>query len=629
MLNQLVKYAEAKGLASMPGFRSKEVRWAIHYDMSGKFLGVTELGNAGEKGNRGRTFPLCPNLTQPEMLRGGQGCRHFLVDSTEVVALHTEDTNDAKVRAKHAYFVDLLEKASAVVPELHAIGLSLNDDTVCAQITDLIKSAKGKKTDSVTIAILERKPMFLVEDETWHPWWQQFRLELANGGVGQASAGADAPKAAMRCLLTGELVQPLSTQPKISGLSDVGGLAMGDAFACFDKEAFASYGLEQGANAAMSEEIVSVYNTALNNLIRNSTQRLVGTKMVYWYAGTVPVPKEADPIRRLNLSFDDDDEQNPDGKPEVPPLGAKGKKRMIDDSKEAAALLKAREFFSAIRSGKYGTLDDDHYYMLALSGASGRVMVRNWIQGQYLELAENIEAWFDDLRIVRRDGSGLTAPPKFKAVLGALVRVLKDIPASLETALWNVAIRGEPFSDGVMSQALTRAKLDVIQDAPPNHARMGLLKAYWVRRHKQNGETCLMNDYLNEDHPDPAYHCGRLMAVLADLQYAALGDVGAGVVQRYYAAASATPDLVFGRLLRLAQFHLNKLGNEKKGLSLGIDGQIAQITSKIKMPNTQFPRALTLREQSLFALGYYQQKAYRKPQKTQDGTNANEKEDQK
>ena len=100
-----------------------------------------------------------------------------------------------------------------------------------------------------------------------------------------------------------------------------------------------------------------------------------------------------------------------------------------------------------------------------------------------------------------------------------------------------------------------------------------------------------MNDYLNEDHPEPAYHCGRLMAVLADLQYAALGDVGAGVVQRYYAAASATPDLVFGRLLRLAQFHLNKLGNEKKGLSLGIDGQIAQITSKIKMPNTQFPRA--------------------------------------
>ena len=429
MLNQLVKYAEAKGLVSMPGFRSKDVRWAIHYDMNGNFLGVTELGNAGEKGNRGRTFPLCPNLTQPEMLRGGQGCRHFLVDSAEVVALHTEDPNDAKAKAKHAYFVALLEEASGAVPELHAIAVSLNDNTICTQITEQIKSAKGKKTDSVTFAILERNPMFLVEDHIWHEWWQEFRQELGNAGVGQASAGADAPKVAMRCFLTGELVQPLSTQPKISGLSDVGGLAMGDAFACFDKEAFASYGLEQGANAAMSEEIVSVYNTALNNLIRNSSQRLVGTKMVYWYAGAVPVPKEADLIRRLNLSFDDDDEQNPDEKPEDLALRAKGKKRMIDDSNESAALLKAREFFSSIRLGKYGALGDDHYHMLALSGASGRVMVRNWIQGQYHELAGNIEAWFDDLRIVRRDGSGLTAPPKFKAVLGALVRVLKDTPA--------------------------------------------------------------------------------------------------------------------------------------------------------------------------------------------------------
>ncbi len=34
------------------------------------------------------------------------------------------------------------------------------------------------------------------------------------------------------------------------------------------------------------------------------------------------------------------------------------------------------------------------------------------------------------------------------------------------------------------------------------------------------------------------------MAVLAELQKAALKDVGAGVVQRYYAAASTTPALV-------------------------------------------------------------------------------------
>ena len=117
-----------------------------------------------------------------------------------------------------------------------------------------------------------------------------------------------------------------------------------------------------------------------------------------------------------------------------------------------------------------------------------------------------------------------------------------------------------------------------------------------------------MNAYLNEDHPSKAYQCGRLMAVLANLQYAAQGDVGAGIVQRYYAAASATPALVLGRLTRLSQFHLSKLGKEKKGWAITIERQIADIWAKIA---DDLPSTLSLNDQSLFAMGFYQQKAYK------------------
>lgn len=127
-----------------------------------------------------------------------------------------------------------------------------------------------------------------------------------------------------------------------------------------------------------------------------------------------------------------------------------------------------------------------------------------------------------------------------------------------------------------------------------------------------------MNEYLNEDHPSKAYQCGRLMAVLANLQYAALGDVGAGVVQRYYAAASATPALVLGRLTRLSQFHLGKLGKERKGLAITIDRQIADIWAKIR---DDLPRTLSLDDQSLFAMGFYQQKAQRSEGKVTNGEN--------
>ena len=112
-----------------------------------------------------------------------------------------------------------------------------------------------------------------------------------------------------------------------------------------------------------------------------------------------------------------------------------------------------------------------------------------------------------------------------------------------------------------------------------------------------------LRPFLNEAHPNPAYHCGRLLAVLAAVQRRALGDVGAGVIQRYYTAASATPALVLGRLTSTSQHHLNKLD---AGLARWFESKIADIWGRIE---NSVPRILTLEEQSLFALGFYQQVA--------------------
>ena len=111
-----------------------------------------------------------------------------------------------------------------------------------------------------------------------------------------------------------------------------------------------------------------------------------------------------------------------------------------------------------------------------------------------------------------------------------------------------------------------------------------------------------MQPYLNEEHPHPAYHCGRLMAVLAEIQQAALGNVGANVIQRYYAAASTTPALVLGRLVRTSNFHLEKIEYRKK--RSGLTDVFTGIWGRLK---DEVPRVLDLEAQSLFALGFYQQ----------------------
>ena len=566
MLEHLGNYARQHDLVAEPGFAPKTVRWAIVCDAAGAFQEIVDLADPAEKGSSGRTFPRCPELSQPEIKRGGPGCRHFLADSIDVVALYADGPPDAKLLAKHAYFTGLLRRAAEVMPPLSGVATRLAEAASLAWLQEQLRARKAKPTDKATFAILGESPLYPVESDAWHDWWRRFRRSL--GGEGAAATGASTPGAPRaRCLGSGELVEPVPTHPKIAGLADVGGLSMGDALASFKQESFCSYGLVQSANAPVSEEIAAQYRAALNHLLREHGRRLVRAKVVHWFKKNVP-PAD-DPLSWLVAQ---------------------------DAQEEASAQQRARELLEAIRTGRRPALAGNHYYALTLSGASGRVMIRDWMDGPFEELVEKIDAWFHDLSIVRRDGSGLAPSPKLLAVLGALVRDLDDLPAPLEATMWRVAVRGEPIPRQAMAQALGRLKIDILRNETLNHARVGLLKAFLVRQGDRQ-----MQPMLNEDHPDPAYHCGRLMALLAALQYRALGDVGAGVVQRYYAAASTTPALVLGRLIRTAQFHLNKL---EPGLARWHESRLASVTSRIR---DRVPRTLTFEEQSLFALGYYQQ----------------------
>jgi CRISPR-associated protein Csd1 len=427
----------------------------------------------------------------------------------------------------------------------------------------------------------------------WHEWWRNFRKtgggtkEDSGSAAGKIEAGEENFGKEMRCFVTGDLVYPVKTHMKIERLSDVGGLPTGDVLVGFDKYSFRSYGLEQSANAAVSEESAAAYRAALNRLIKEQGQRLAGAKVIHWFKRKIP--KEDDPLAWLE---------------ESPEQG------------ELVAQQRARELLKSISSGKRSDLSDNYFYALALSGASGRIMVRDWMEGQFSELVENIARWFEDLGVVHREGGRLAADPKFLAVLGATVRQLDDLAAPVVAKMWRVAVRGECIPSFVLAQTLSRVKVDIIQGEPFNHARMGLIKAYHIRKTRGEGGGQLnmqsLGPYLSEDHANPAYHCGRLMAVLAELQRSALGDVGAGIVQRYYAAASSTPALVLGRLTRTSQFHLNKL---KPGLAYWYEEKVSSIWSRCK---DSLPTVLSLEEQSLFALGYYQQMADMRKKKSQE-----------
>ena len=561
MLNALLKISGS----TEPGFARKTVKWAITCTIDGYFTGAIPLGEG-----KGREYQYCPNLSQPELVAGGEKRSHFLVEGLATIALYGKsdatEQEEEKYRAKHEYFCSLLESASLNAPYLQAAAKMLKNEEALIAIQADLKRQKAKPTDLATVMVGSINPL---EHDEWEDWWRQYRQEL------HASKRTIVK---MRCFATGELVDPLMTHPKIKGLAGVGGLGTGDVLIGFDKEASRSYGLEQSANAAVSEDAATAYAETLSGLIRDKGIKLGNTVVTYWFLASTPA------------------EDNPFPWLTEPP-----------EQTSAVAELKARQLLKAIKEGLRPDLAGNRYTALVLSGYAGRVMVREIMEGSFEVLVANIEKWFSDLAIVSREGNRLIPPPKFLSVVnaieflakdGSILRSIKDVPPHLISSMWRAALTGGTIPAAAMNRTLMRIKTDFIADRPPLEVRFSLIKAYLKRKGDQN-----MEPYLNKEHPHPAYHCGRLLAVLARLQRTALGDVGAGVVQRYYAAASQTPGLVLGRLIANAKNHLGKL---EGGLAWWYENLISEVMGGLK---DEIPRTLTLEEQSLFALGYYQQLA--------------------
>ena len=110
---------------------------------------------------------------------------------------------------------------------------------------------------------------------------------------------------------------------------------------------------------------------------------------------------------------------------------------------------------------------------------------------------------------------------------------------------------------------------------------------------------------LDTNNTNLAYLCGRLFAMLEKIQSKASNDkINKTIKDSYFASACSTPAKVFPRLLMLSQNHLSKIENGFYWNS--IVGEI------ISMLGQEFPQTLTLTEQGMFIIGYYQQYYYKK-----------------
>ena len=337
MLQHIVEYATKNIPHLQPGFGPKRVKWRITIDQSG--TAFVEPYGSGEDGSELEKCPEYPS----NLLQSGGRC-HFLVETLQVVLLLLGNNDDQeKYREKHQYFIELLKMAATIAPELNQAADFFYDNHRIQSLNETLRNAGAKPTDKVFFTVAGLDPL---KHEPCLEWWLEFRKSLV---IEEENATH------MLCFMSGENVVPKATHPKISGLKSVGGRGQ-DILIGFDKKAFESFGLEQSSNCAMSEDAANRYSKGLDHLIAKHARMLAGAKVVHWFKEAVKT--EDDP---LSFLFE-------------PP-----------ELTEAAAQSSARKLLESLRTGQRAIPGNNRYFAMTVSGAAGRVMVRDWMEGSFEE----------------------------------------------------------------------------------------------------------------------------------------------------------------------------------------------------------------------------------------------------
>ena len=261
-----------------------------------------------------------------------------------------------------------------------------------------------------------------------------------------------------------------------------------------------------------------------------------------------------------------------------------------------------RALMESVRTGRHTEVDDPSFYAVSLSAIWGRATVRDWMDTTVGRVKESLAAWFQGQRIA----AGHDGEERYygiRALALATAREPRDLPWTTHSILVRAAFTGTPLPMDILAQAVRRNRTEQRVTRP----RAALIKLALLGQDGRQEEGYMVN--LDTENVEPGYLCGRLMSLFEEAQRMALWGINATVAGRFYGTASAAPLPVFPTLLRGAHSHLSKLKRDRPGARFDIEARVEDILSKLEAGNG-FPKSLNLRQQGMFALGYYHQRSH-------------------
>jgi CRISPR-associated protein Csd1 len=551
ILQALCDYYERKPDLPRLGFETKAIPFVIVLNSAGQLVQIEDTRHIEGKKKIARNFLM------PQGVKKTSGvAANLLWDNAEYVLGVTSSGKPDRVQEQHAAFQ---AKLKALADKTDDAGLTV--------VRSFLESPDSMRleADPLWPEILEINPVMT------------FRLNGELELVCQRPAvvravleDTDTDAEEITCLISGEHDGFERLHTSIKGVW--GAQTSGANIVSFNKDAFNSFGKEQGSNAPVGKRAAFAYTTALNYLLsKESTQRIqVGdASTVFWSE------KHTDFEDTFADLFDEPPKDDP-----------------AKQTRAIEALFKAPQTGALSNKG-----DKTCFYVLGLAPNAARISVRFWQVGTVAEMSARIRQHFEDLEIIHAS---------FEKPHLSLFRLLvstasqgksENIPPNLTGEFMRAILAGLPYPQTLLQAVVRRIRAE----REVTYPRAALIKACINRQARyspsQEKEIAVS---LDDSNTNPGYRIGRLFAALEKAQEEAVNP-SATIRDRFYGAASSSPVTVFANLMKLKNHHLAKL---EEGRKRYFEKLIGQIMSEIN----DFPAHLSLADQGRFAIGYYHQR---------------------
>lgn len=641
MHHNLYSYAERRKLVD-PGFSLRQVNFQIVIDLKGAWI-------SGQRVTSG-TDPYVTLRAPMQSGRTSGSTVSAVVESVSCYFGHKADLKAttperaAKVRERglelQRVYRDHLRQMAADTHDPYAKALSKFVDDLSEGVygapSEAADKCLGRSDDKpligsewITVVVRANKELTPVYERPAVNAWIRAHRPIQSGGTGGEL---------ITCIVTGRRGPLSNTLPQIKGLPGAKGGS--SAYSSFNKPAWCSFGLVQGANAPVSQDVGEGIQAGWNFLLERVAipfTRADGTVGVRYkprggvYLNSSGKPQPGDAVF-LIWTGDPSTEMPVRGAitaliagPSMEPAETLLRIETADESAVRALLSVeadekvVEELIAVHRTGRTMPLFHEDYFHSLLISDNGRVVYRNAISGTIGDLRRRIQQYVDDTHLPIPSSD---RPRPISQILAALrTRIDERFPSSTVDGMLSCILQGDRVPVELADAALRRCNTyPGDKDGRKQWRRLlptrcSLLKLDLIRK---GIPVTIHADPLKSQNliemPIPMV-IGCIMAEANYVQNIAINQPQHSSLSRTEIVQS--PYNVLPDVLTLHTKHIKKLNSKRRGgmatlsqkrmnalvTRLGVAGPLTE-NDEAELSLGQIPQRLTKEQQILFWIGF-------------------------